>query len=66
MSRRITQTTFDDTVKENVSSFGMTVDEAVADTVTQFEAQGVDLSNLVKDGGGMGEIFEDPSTVVQC
>ena len=55
MSRKIEQKTFDDVVKENVDSFGHSPDEAVADAVAQFEAQGVDLSTVAKDAGGLGK-----------
>ncbi|KAF5282530.1 hypothetical protein FQA39_LY04937 [Lamprigera yunnana] len=49
MVRVINQDTFDDAVKENISEFGMDVEEAIADAVKQFEAQGVDLGNIIKD-----------------
>lgn len=55
MSRKIEQKTFDDVVKENVETFGHSPDEAVADAVAQFEAQGVDLGSVAKDAGGLGE-----------
>lgn len=55
MSRKIEQKTFDDVVKENVDSFGHSPDEAVADAVAQFDAQGVDLLGIEKDAGGLGE-----------
>ena len=47
-ARRITQETFDAVVQENLDEFGMEPDEAVADAVTQFESQGVDLANIVR------------------
>lgn len=50
MSRRITQATFDEAVEENVREFGMSRDEAVADAVAQFEASGVELDGIVRDG----------------
>lgn len=43
----ITQVTFDAVVKENVSDFGMNFADAIRDAVSQFEAQSVDLSNIV-------------------
>lgn len=43
MSKRITQETFDDAVKENMEEFGMERDEAVIDAAQQFEAQGPSL-----------------------
>uniref|UniRef100_A0A1B6K2F1 Armadillo repeat-containing protein 6 n=2 Tax=Homalodisca liturata TaxID=320908 RepID=A0A1B6K2F1_9HEMI len=48
MVRVINQQTFDDVVKENMEEFGMAVDEAIKEAVEQFEAQGVNLSNIVK------------------
>eukprot|EP00051_Salpingoeca_urceolata_P008003 m.102664 g.102664 ORF g.102664 m.102664 type:complete len:540 (-) comp15521_c1_seq3:108-1727(-) len=48
MARRITQETFDEAVKENIEDLEMEPEEAVEDAVTQFESQGVDLSNIDK------------------
>ncbi|NWS03217.1 ARMC6 protein, partial [Motacilla alba] len=47
-SRQIAQETFDDAVQENITEFEMEPEEAVREAVQQFEAQGVDLSNIVK------------------
>jgi hypothetical protein len=52
--RRITQDTFDGAVEESMREFSMTVEEAVADAVTQFTTMGVDLDNIVKDGSTIG------------
>jgi hypothetical protein len=52
--RRITQETFDEVVRENMEEFGMGRPEAVADAVTQFQTQGVELANIVKDTTGAG------------
>ncbi|KAK4884681.1 hypothetical protein RN001_000952 [Aquatica leii] len=49
MVLKINQETFDDAVKENITEFGMEIGEAIADAVKQYEAQGVDLSNIIKD-----------------
>ncbi|KAJ0171700.1 hypothetical protein K1T71_012463 [Dendrolimus kikuchii] len=49
MVRVITQETYDEVVKENIKEFDMTPEEAIKDAVAQFEAQGVDLSNIIKD-----------------
>jgi hypothetical protein len=46
-TKRITQETFDAVVTENRDEFGMETEEAIADAIEQFEAQGVDLSNIV-------------------
>lgn len=45
----ITQVTFDAVVKENMNEFGMSIGDAVCDAMRQFEAQNVDLSNIVTD-----------------
>ncbi|CAH0715057.1 unnamed protein product, partial [Brenthis ino] len=49
MVRVITQETYDDVVKENIDEFDMSPEEAIKEAVAQFEAQGVDLSNIIKD-----------------
>lgn len=58
---QISQQTFDDAVRENVEEFGMALAEAVRDAVQQFEAQGVDLSNILKLGGGVDGGDDDSS-----
>eukprot|EP00127_Corallochytrium_limacisporum_P003561 Clim_evm44s150 gene=Clim_evmTU44s150 len=47
--RKITQDTFDQVVKENVDDFDMSIDEAIKDAVGQFEAQGVDLGDVITE-----------------
>lgn len=49
MVRVITQETYDEVVKENIEEFDMSPEEAIKEAVAQFEAQGVDLSNIIKD-----------------
>ncbi|XP_017888263.1 armadillo repeat-containing protein 6 homolog [Ceratina calcarata] len=49
MVRVISQETYDEVVNENMEQFSMTPEEAIGDAVKQFEAQGVDLSNIIKD-----------------
>ncbi|CAL7946401.1 unnamed protein product [Xylocopa violacea] len=49
MVRVISQETYDEVVNENMEQFSMTPKEAIEDAVKQFEAQGVDLSNIIKD-----------------
>lgn len=49
MAKVISQETFDDVVKENVVEFEMSVKEAKEETVKQFEAQGINLANIIKD-----------------
>lgn len=47
MAKVITQETFDDVVKENIVEFSMGADEAKDETVKQFEAQGINLANII-------------------
>ncbi|KAH8272899.1 hypothetical protein KR018_008433 [Drosophila ironensis] len=49
MAKVISQDTFDDVVKENVVEFSMTPSEAKEETIKQFEAQGINLANIIKD-----------------
>uniref|UniRef100_A0A1Q3F454 Armadillo repeat-containing protein 6 n=1 Tax=Culex tarsalis TaxID=7177 RepID=A0A1Q3F454_CULTA len=49
MAKVITQETFDDVVKENIIEFSMSVEESREETVSQFEAQGINLANIIKD-----------------
>ncbi|KAG9405387.1 Armadillo repeat-containing protein 6 [Aphanomyces cochlioides] len=44
----ISQETFNECVRENMEEFDMLETDAIADAVTQFESQGVDLSAIVK------------------
>lgn len=39
MAKQISQNTFDDVVRENISEFEMEVSEAVQDAIQQFESQ---------------------------
>ncbi|VDI84183.1 Hypothetical predicted protein, partial [Mytilus galloprovincialis] len=55
MAKRINQESFDDVVKENMGEFGMEAQEAIDDAVQQFESQGVNLANIVKDASLFGE-----------
>ncbi|CAI5736573.1 unnamed protein product [Hyaloperonospora brassicae] len=50
--KQILQATFDECVAENVADFDMSLEEATADAVRQFESQGVDLANIIKTSGG--------------
>ena len=50
VARRITQETFDATVQENIDEFEMDREEAIADAISQFESQAVDLSNVETSG----------------
>ncbi|XP_053620040.1 armadillo repeat-containing protein 6 homolog [Plodia interpunctella] len=49
MVRVITQETYDEVVQENMEEFEMSPEEAVREAIAQFQAQGVDLSNIIKD-----------------
>lgn len=49
MAKVITQETFDDVVKENIIEFAMTTQDAKSETIEQFEAQGINLANIIKD-----------------
>ena len=46
VAKRISQETFDSVVQENVDDFEMAWDEAVTDAIEQFQANGIDLSNI--------------------
>eukprot|EP00501_MAST-03F_sp_TOSAG23-6_P001182 GSMAST32.ASY1.ANO1.1226.1 assembled CDS len=54
MSMRITQETFDEAVKENMEDLDMSKEEAIEDAVQTFEAQHVDLSNIILEGTSSG------------
>lgn len=45
---RISQDTFDEAVRENILDLEMEEEEAVTDAIAQFEAQGIDLSSVLK------------------
>lgn len=49
MAKIISQETFDDVVKENIIEFSMDVAEAQDETVKQFQAQGINLANIIVD-----------------
>lgn len=52
---KVSQKAFDEVVQENITEFEMTPEEAAEDAVSQFEAQGADLSQIVKDPGMKAE-----------
>lgn len=69
MVRVITQETYDEIVKENIDEFDMTPEEAIKEAVAQFEAQGVDLSNIIKDlslGSGDNHLVVDTVTKLKA
>ncbi|XP_018423913.1 PREDICTED: armadillo repeat-containing protein 6 [Nanorana parkeri] len=45
----ITQETFDAVVQENMVEFDMEPEEALTEAIQQFESQGVDLTNIIKE-----------------
>lgn len=45
----ISQETYDDVIRENILEFSMTVEESRNETIQQFKAQSVNLSNLILD-----------------
>lgn len=49
MSKVISQETYDEVIKENIVEFSMSVDESREETIKQFEAQGINLANIIKD-----------------
>ncbi|KAK0168565.1 hypothetical protein PV327_002350 [Microctonus hyperodae] len=49
MVRVIKQETYDEVVKENIEELEMSPEDAIEDAIKQFEAQGVDLTNIIKD-----------------
>ncbi|XP_014209570.1 armadillo repeat-containing protein 6 homolog [Copidosoma floridanum] len=49
MVRVISQETYDEVVRENIEEFSMSPEEAIKEAVEQFKAQGVDLTNIIKD-----------------
>ena len=59
-SKRISQETFDETVKENMDDFSMAREEAIADAIEQFKMQGIDLSNIVTSLACSHEAQENP------
>lgn len=53
--KQISQQTFDECVQENMEDFDMSLDEATADAIAQFESQHVDLSNIIKSASAVDE-----------
>ncbi|XP_053556663.1 armadillo repeat-containing protein 6 [Bombina bombina] len=45
----VTQETFDAVVQENILEFEMDPEEALNEAIQQFDSQGVDLTNIIKD-----------------
>lgn len=49
MAKVISQETYDEVIKENIIEFSMSVEESRTETIEQFKAQNVNLSNLILD-----------------
>lgn len=53
-------------VRENIDDFGMTVSDALRDTIDQFQKQGVDLANIDTSGGiGKEEALTTITALIQ-
>eukprot|EP01031_Cornospumella_fuschlensis_P033564 gene33564-40604_t len=62
--KRVSQSTFDEIVKENIDEFDMEPEEALKEAISQFQKQGVDLSNLDLTGGiGRQEMLDAMSNL---
>jgi len=55
MVKVIEQETFDAVVQENIEEFDLSKEEAIKDAISQFEAQGVNLANIVTSSDGDGD-----------
>lgn len=61
---KISQETFDEVVRENIEDFEQEPAAAISDAISQFEKQGVDLSNIDTSGGiGREEMMDAISTL---
>jgi len=58
---RISQETFDQAVQENIDEFEMEPEEALADAISQFDSQGVNLDNIVKRVPGAAAEDDPPA-----
>lgn len=63
--KRITQTTFDEVIRENIEEFELEKDEAIREAVAQFRKQGIDLTNIDVTGGEGRQQLIDAINVVQ-
>ncbi|RYG96176.1 hypothetical protein EON65_54810 [archaeon] len=62
--KRVSQSTFDEIVKENIDDFEMEPEEALKEAISQFQKQGVDLANLDLTGGiGRQEMLDAMSNL---
>jgi hypothetical protein len=63
-TKRITQATFDETVKNNMEDFGWDLQQAILETINQFSSQGVVLKNIDTSGGLGLSVIANAITVV--
>lgn len=49
MAKIIQQETYDEVLKENIIEFSLTLEQAREETIKQFESQGINLANIIKD-----------------
>ena len=60
--RKISQETFDEVVQENIDDFEMSKEEALIDTIKQFQIQGVDMTGIDTTGGiGLQDVLDNIS-----
>lgn len=69
--KRISQVTFDETVRENMEEFELEREEAVKDALRQFTSQGVDLGNICVtlhecDGHWLEEVDAQLTALTAC
>ena len=65
-SKKISQETFDEVVRENIEDFDHSPEEAIRDAIDQFKKQGIDLSNIDKTGGiGRQEMLDALESLVR-
>lgn len=69
--KRISQVTFDETVRENMEEFELEREEAVKDALQQFTSQGVDLGNICValhecDGHWLEEVDAQLTALTAC
>merc|ERR1719230_336960 len=58
---RISQETFDAAVQENIDEFDMEPEEALADAISQFDSQHVNLDNIIKRVPGASAEDDPPA-----
>ena len=67
MSRKVSQETFDEVVRENIEDFDLDEKGALEDAIKQFKKQNVDLSSIDISGGvGRDEILNAIKALDAC